>query len=122
MEKIKFLTYVLGFFLSYSIIAQEQFTVQIEPLIINDAPNIHSFSWGKTSDGKWLIFGGRIDGLHQRQPPFAFLESSNNKNVFLIDPLNTETWSTSLSVLPSSVYEQLQSTNQEFLDSMNTDQ
>ena len=120
MKKIKFLTYVLGFFLSYSIIAQEQFTVQIEPLIINDVPNIHSFSWGKTSDGKWLIFGGRIDGLHQRQPPFAFLESSNNKNVFLIDPVNNQTWSTSLSVLPSSVYEQLQSTNQEFLQKNKT--
>ena len=114
MEKIKILTYVLGFLLSYSLIAQEQFTVQIEPLIINDVPNIHSFSWGKTSDGKWLIFGGRIDGLHQRQPSFAFLESSNNKNVFLIDPINNQTWSASLSVLPSSVYEQLQSTNQEF--------
>ena len=102
------------------ITAQEQFTVQIEPLTIANAPSIHSFSWAKTSDGKWLVTGGRIDGLHQRQPNSAFLESSNNKDVFLIDPVANQTWSTSLSVLPASIFEQLQSTNQEFTQRNNT--
>jgi len=114
MKKLKFLKIILGFFIIYNVSAQEEFTVQIEPLILIDAPNIHSFSWGKTSDGKWLVFGGRIEGLHLRQPPFAFSESFSNKNVFLIDPVNSQVWSTTLSVLLPSIYEQLQSTNQEF--------
>ena len=100
--------------------AQDQFTVQIEPLTITNAPNVHSYSWGKTSDGKWIIFGGRIDGLHQRQPFAAFQENDNNKSVYVIDPIANQTWSTSLSVLQASLFEQLQSTNQEFVQRGNT--
>ncbi|WP_159949267.1 T9SS type A sorting domain-containing protein [Polaribacter septentrionalilitoris] len=103
-----------------SSLSQDQFTVQIEPLVITNAPSVHSFSWGKTSDGKWVIFGGRIDGLHQRQPFASFLENDNNKNVFVIDPVTKQTWSTSISVLPASLFEQLQSTNQEFIQRGNT--
>ena len=119
--KHKFLLPIFfSLFLVSSIFAQEEFSISIEPFEINGALNVHSFSWGKTSDGKWLIFGGRIDGLHQRQPFAAFLASSNNKEVFLIDPINNQTWSTSLSALPASIYEQLQSTNQEFYQRDNT--
>ena len=74
MRKINFIILLLGLFITNEIIAQDQFTVQIEPLTITNAPNIHSFSWGKTNDGMWIIIGGRIDGLHQRQPNTAFLE------------------------------------------------
>ena len=116
--------FILPIFFSLLIInssfAQEEFSISIEPIEINGALNVHSFSWGKTSDGKWIIIGGRIDGLHQRQPFAAFLASSNNTDVFLIDPENNQTWSASLSVLPASIYEQLQSTNQEFYQRENT--
>lgn len=100
--------------------SQDEFTVQIEPLTILNAPNIHSFSWGKTSDGKWVILGGRIDGLHQRQPFAAFLENDNNKSVYVVDPIANQTWSTSINVLQASMFEQLQSTNQEFYQRGNT--
>lgn len=92
----------------------EVFNIEIEPMVITNTPGIRSFSWGKTDNGKWVIIGGRIDGLHQRQPFAAFLEAGNNKSVFVIDPVNEQTWSSDLSILPSSIYEQLQSTNQEF--------
>lgn len=100
--------------------SQDQFTVEIEPLTITNAPNVHSFSWGKTSDGKWVVLGGRIDGLHQRQPFAAFLENDNNKNVYVIDPVANQTWSTTINVLQNSIFEQLQSTNQEFYQRANT--
>jgi len=100
--------------------SQDQFTVQIEPFTIINAPSVHSFSWGKTSDEKWVIMGGRIDGLHQRQPFAAFLENDNNKSVYVIDPITNQTWSTSLNVLQTSIFEQLQSTNQEFIQRNNT--
>ena len=100
--------------------SQEEFTVLIEPISIANAPSVHSYSWGKTSDGKWVIIGGRIDGLHRRQPFAAFLENDNNKSVYIIDPVVNQTWSKSLSVLQSSIFEQLQSTNQEFYQKENT--
>jgi hypothetical protein len=118
--KIKYV--VLAFFLLAIInsFSQDQFTVQIEPLIIADAPSVHSFSWAKTTDGKWIIIGGRLDGLHQRQPNTSFLENDNNKNVYIIDPVVNKTWSTTISVLQASIFEQLQATNQEFYQKENT--
>lgn len=119
--KIKIIfSFLITFLIVNRCLSQDQFTVQIEPLSIANAPNVHSFSWGKTSDGKWIILGGRIDGLHRRQPFAAFLESDNNKNVYVIDPIANQTWSTSISVLQASLFEQLQSTNQEFNQRGNT--
>ncbi|MCB9223602.1 MAG: T9SS type A sorting domain-containing protein [Crocinitomicaceae bacterium] len=92
----------------------ENFAIELEPMEITNAPGVHSFSWGKTSDGKWVILGGRVDGLHQRQPFAAFLEQDNNKNVFVIDPVAGQVWSSSISVLSTNLYEQIQSTNQNF--------
>jgi len=120
MKKSFFLISILLFCSINFTQSQEQFSVQIEPLTITNAPNVHSFSWGKTSDGKWIIIGGRIDGLHQRQPFSTFLENDNNKYVFVVDPINNQIWSASLSVLPASIYEQLQATNQEFFQRGNT--
>ena len=114
------LVLVLSLVVTLSIFAQDQFTVQIEPLTITNAPNVHSFSFGKTSDGKWVVLGGRIDGLHQRQPFAAFQQNDNNKSVYVIDPVANQTWSTSISVLQASLFEQLQSTNQEFYQRGNT--
>ncbi len=100
--------------------AQEPFTIQIEPFTINNAPGIQSYSLAKTSDGKWLIIGGRIDGLHKRRPFEAFLKRENNTSAFVIDPIQNKTWEADLSVLPVSIFEQLQSTNQEFQQRGNT--
>ena len=113
---------VLAFFLLTIVnsFSQDQFTVQIEPLIIANAPSVHSFSWAKTTDGKWVVLGGRVDGLHQRQPNASFLENDNNKSVYVIDPIANKTWSTTISVLQASIFEQLQSTNQEFYQKENT--
>ena len=114
-------TFLIAFTLSScNSSAQEQFTIQIEPFSINEAPGIQSYSLGKTSDGKWLILGGRIDGLHKRRPFEAFLKKENNTSVFVIDPETNKTWETDLSVLPASIFEQLQSTNQEFQQRGNT--
>lgn len=92
----------------------QDFEIELEPFSIADAPGVHSFTVGVDSLGRWLVLGGRIDGLHQRQPFAAFLANDNNTNAFVIDPENEQVWSTSLSSLPTSIFEQLQSTNQEF--------
>lgn len=120
MKKNIFLTLLIALIVSEINFSQDQFTVEIEPLTIANAPSVHSFSWGKTSDGKWVVLGGRIDGLHQRQPNASFLENDNNKSVYLVDPGANQTWRTSLDVLPAAIFEQLQSTNQEFYQRGNT--
>ena len=107
-------SFLLTLFLVGCNVAQEQFTVKIEPLAISEAPGIQSYSLGKTSDGKWLVLGGRVDGLHKIRPFEAFRPNENNTNVYLIDPVENKTWEVSLNTLPTSIFEQLQSTNQEF--------
>ena len=39
------------------------FTVQIEPVITTPLPALHSFAFAQ-SGNKWLIIGGRTNGLH----------------------------------------------------------
>ncbi len=116
MKNFYFLIALLAFSFSSGaqILNPEEFNIELEPMTITNTPGIHSYSWGITDDGKWIIIGGRIDGLHRRQPWAAFLEADNNKYVFVIDPVNEQTWSSDLSALSPSMYEQLQSTNQEF--------
>ena len=118
--KNKILILLISLFTSQSIFSQEEFSVEIEEFSITDIPEVQSYAWAKTSDGKWLIFGGRIEGLHRRQPFAAFDETGNNKNVFVIDPINDQVWTKSLSSLPSAIFEQLQSTNQNFYQRNNT--
>ena len=115
-----YFSFFIALFIMSCNTAQEQFSIKIEPFTITDAPGVQSYSWGKTSDGKWLILGGRIEGLHKMRPFEAFRQNENNKIVFLIDPENNKTWGADLSVLPSSIFEQLQATNQEFHQRGNT--
>lgn len=90
------------------------FTVEIEAISIENAPSIHSYSFGITNDQKWVIIGGRVDGLHQRQPFAAFQKKDNNERVYVIDPIKKKVWSSDISVLPTVLFNQLASTNQEF--------
>lgn len=98
----------------------EEFIVEIEPVTIAGAPGVQSYSWGKTSDQKWVIIGGRIDGLHQRQPFSSFLDADNNQSIYVIDPQTENVWSAPINVLPTSIFEQLKSTNQQYYQDSNT--
>ncbi|UKN03035.1 T9SS type A sorting domain-containing protein [Paracrocinitomix mangrovi] len=113
MKKLA-LTFTLLAGITASAQSPEAFAIEIEPFTITNAPGVHSFSWGKTSDNYWVILGGRVDGLHQRQPFAAFLEQDNNKKVYVIDPVGEQSWEADLSGLSAGIFEQLQSTNQNF--------
>lgn len=90
------------------------FDVVIEEYEISNAPGVQSFVWGLDGEGRWVIIGGRTDGLHQRQPFAAFLASANNTSIYLVDPNSKQVWSASLSGLSSKLVEQFQSTNMQF--------
>lgn len=76
-------------------------------------PGVQSFAWGQ-HDGQWFIIGGRTDGLHRRQPPFAFLAADNNVSAYVVDPATWQIWSAGIGDLSQGLLEQLQSTNMEF--------
>ena len=55
-----------------------------------------------------------MDGLHIRQPFASFDIAGHNTQLIVVDPETLQKWSTSLTSLPISIQEQLQSTNMEF--------
>lgn len=63
-----------------------QYQVLLEPLTIPGLEAVQSYAYGQY-DGKWLIIGGRTDGLHRRQPFASFSESGNNRTLLVIDPV-----------------------------------
>lgn len=96
----------------------DPFNLVIEPLDIEEVGGIQSYAFGQ-HEGKWLIVGGRLDGLHRRQPFAAFDLAGHNNQLHVIDPVAKQHWTASLSSLPTSLQEQLSSTNMEFIQEGN---
>lgn len=92
----------------------ENFQLVIEEDTISGMPGLQSFVHAQV-DGKWLLIGGRTDGLHQRQPFASFAVAGNNTNIYVVDPEQKQVWTGSLNGLPTGLVEQLQSTNMEFI-------
>ena len=88
-------------------------TVALEPLSLPGMPGVQSFVSAQV-DGKIIIIGGRLDGLHRRQPPVSFLAADNNTSIWMIDPVAKTVRSASVNTLPTPLVEQLQSTNMQF--------
>lgn len=104
------------FFALLSIAMQAQnapFNVYLEPLAISNLGGIQAYAFGQ-HNGKWLIIGGRLDGLHRRQPFASFDIAGNNNQLIVVDPVTSQKWQAPLTSLPVSVQEQLSSTNMEF--------
>lgn len=114
---MKNLTFLLLLFLpvSYNLSQSIPFDYEVKvlPKSVSGLPGIHSYVYGQSS-GKWLIIGGRRDGLHPRQPFNSFPANSNNVDILVIDPVNLQFWSSSVNQLPVGLAEQLQATNLNF--------
>ncbi|MBL7765671.1 MAG: hypothetical protein JNJ58_06240 [Chitinophagaceae bacterium] len=95
------------------------YQVNLKPLNINGFDGIQSFSAGQIN-GEWVLIGGRTDGLHRRQPPVTFLAAGNNQLIYVINPTTQQLWTASVNTLPTSLAEQLQSTNMQFSQRDNT--
>ena len=92
----------------------DRYSISIEPIAIEGFTGLHSFAAAQF-EGKWLLIGGRTDGLHRMQPFAAFAASGSNANITVIDPETEQSWSSSLGALPAALNEQLQSTNMQFI-------
>lgn len=97
---------------SISSFSQDNFnySVSLEPMTVDGMPGLHSFAFGQ-ANGKWLLVGGRIDGLHARQPFASFPAASNNANLYVVDVNTNQLWTAPLTSLSTTLQEQLQSTN-----------
>ncbi|MFN2262312.1 MAG: T9SS type A sorting domain-containing protein [Psychroflexus sp.] len=89
------------------------YELSLVPVSVTNLPGLHSYAYAQ-HQGKWLIIGGRKDGLHARQPFNAFPASQNNTDIYVGDVQNNQVWSASVNSLPTGIKEQLQSTNMNF--------
>ena len=96
-----------------NLISQAPFTLELEAHEIPGVGGIHSYAYAQ-HQGKWIIIGGRLDGLHQRQPFASFDLAGHNNRLIVIDPETQTQWSAGLSDFPAMVQEQFRSTNMEF--------
>ena len=113
MNRLIFLTILMIAYSHQNYAQTVPFQIGIEPMSISNLGGLQSYAWGQ-HDGKWLIIGGRLDGLHRRQPFAAFDIAGHNNQLIVIDPVARQKWSAPLSSLPYSIQEQLSSTNMEF--------
>ncbi len=111
MKKLLFIIFL--FFIGEVSAQETPFQVYLEPLEINEVGGLQVFAFGQ-HDGKWLILGGRLDGLHQRQPWSAFNAAGKNNQIIVIDPVNKQKWTAPLTTLSASLQGQLSSTNMQF--------
>jgi hypothetical protein len=95
------------------------YDVVLTPVSVTGLPGLHSYVFAQ-HNGKWLIIGGRKDGLHARQPFNAFPETQNNTDIYVVDVYNNQLWSASVNTLATGLREQLQSTNMNFYQDGNT--
>ena len=111
MKKIVAILFYFAGLSLYSI--AQQLSVKLKPQIIETLPALHSFAWAEYNS-KILLFGGRTDGLHRRQPFAAFDAEGRPANIFMLTIDNGSTIYRDLSEFPMGIREQLQSTNMEF--------
>ncbi len=118
--KVKFLFFVLLAFFSAAL-GQNSFnySVQLSQVDIPAMPGIHSYVHAQ-HNGKWLFIGGRLDGIHARQPFNAFSQSQNNTNIYVADVASGQVWSAPVAGLQTNLAEQLQSTNMCFYQDNDT--
>jgi hypothetical protein len=89
------------------------FEISLHPIEVLGVGGVQSYA-SATHEGKWLIIGGRLDGLHRRQPWASFDQAGHNDQLLVVDPVGMQSWTSPMNALPESIQEQLRSTNMEF--------
>ena len=105
---------VLLFFQSGQGQEDPSFSIRLKGIELSGLPGLHSFAFAQ-HEGKWLLIGGRKDGLHARQPFASFPANQNNATIFVVDIHTGQYWSAPTNQLNSGLNEQLSSTNMNFI-------
>ena len=78
------IVFLLAFFQSTTAQSTFEYDVVLTPVSVSGLPGLHSYAFAQ-HNGKWLIIGGRKDGLHARQPFNAFPGAQNNTDMYVVD-------------------------------------
>ena len=108
---IFFLLLSLGLAQPVAAQSPSHFDLRLDTVTMPGLPGLHSFA-AAAHAGKWLLIGGRRDGMHQKFN--AFSTSAANQQVYVVSPESKQVWQRSLSELPDTLQEQLRSANMEF--------
>ncbi|HEY0731172.1 MAG TPA: hypothetical protein VGD33_02040, partial [Chitinophagaceae bacterium] len=95
------------------------YTTLLKPIHIQGFPGLQSYAYAQ-HNGKWLILGGRKEGIHARQPFASFPVSKNNTDIYVVDIQSRQFWQASLENLPTPLKEQLSATNINFYQQEDT--
>jgi hypothetical protein len=93
--------------------------VRILDFPADQVPTLHSFAQGQ-HDGKWIFLAGRTNGLHDitQSGINSFPPVSQNRDVWVIDPVTRQSWRRSLddpsSGLTPAQIDSLSATNAQF--------
>ena len=92
------------------------YSLRIEAITLPSVPSIQS-AVSAQAGGKWLIFGGRTNGLHGFDPSGvdSFPPLAQNNDIFVIDPATGQTWAEPWAAtgLSATTWASLASSNQE---------
>ncbi len=102
---------ILLFTLICSANAQGSLGIRLDTFSVPGLPGLHSFASAQHG-GRWLLIGGRKDGLHPKNG--GFQSSAANNSIYVVEPLTSEVWQKPLASLPDTLAEQLRSSNMEF--------
>jgi hypothetical protein len=111
--KILMIPFIASMLFGYAQTIPFDYSVKLKPFTISNLSGLHSYVVAQ-SGGKWLIIGGRKDGLHARQPFNAFPAISNNTDIYVVDVNTQQFWTSPVTVLATGLAEQMQSTNMNF--------
>lgn len=95
----------------FAVAAQQvPFQVEIEPVNATAVPPIHSFAFAQQGS-KWLIVGGRTNGLHGFSTNDNFDVMYANQDIVVVDTTTWNYYTSSIVGLPMSIKDPLRSTN-----------
>lgn len=87
-----------------------EYTIKVEPASLAEFAGVQSFSWAK-SGNEVLIIGGRLDGLHRRQPFASFDSAGHNNQLIVLNMKTLQVWKRSVFEFEEAVASQLKATN-----------
>jgi len=93
-----------------SVHAQDE--LWLESINLNTNAGLQSFAHAEYQ-GNFYLIGGRLDGLHQRQPFASFDNNGHNEEIWLIKG-DSAIHKFQINHLPDSLFDQLRSTNLNF--------
>lgn len=102
-------TVLLTAFVAISIYVHSQ-EITLHPINWPTLSGLQSYSWGRVGE-EYIIMGGRLDGLHRRQPFASFDVAGHNTQIQLLQPNNMNILSINTTDFPAEVQEQMHSTN-----------